>query len=363
MFIFYRRYFELQKYSHMQEETLQNCKNFLDEMYSSEEEENPGHENEVDVERSAERMDRSNSSASILIESKNDEYANGKHGFYTNRSAFEEREDALIHEPSPSPASESPPQSCCGGIRQGSKIPRPPPPRRAVIHKDIRAKESPLIPGHVIVQTRVTPAPEVKIFHQKRPIYNKDVGSTGYRTSTRRRAPIYVPKPPPPVQQQQYQPRQSSYDTSHIDFMQCEESLTIKRTTIKGIAKRNLIRKDLMNLRDPSVRPRGAPKPTGGVGMSQEIVPRGFQIKREHELVLPRISQRQPPRAITKQNPQYQPSQIPKLPIIQQQHQGLNGIPRTRAHPQPPVMSRSRAGASHRRYAERKTGLSFSRRQ
>ena len=112
-----------------------------------------------------------------------------------------------------------------------------------------------------------------------------------------------------------------------------------------------------MKLRDPTVRPR-APKQTTQE-VAQEVVIRGYLDGCQQELKLPMIPQPPPPRSNSNKINSFVGSQIPKLPTIQH-HQGISGIPRP---PQPPMVSRSRPGASHRRYVERETGLPFPRRQ
>ena len=345
------RYVEFQQYTHMQEENLQICKDMLDEMSSFEEDE----QEEVGIyENGDECFERSNPEPSIPVgyEEMSDY---DQDGFYSDRSAEEQLESPMQDEESqsPLPASPSPVHQ-----HQSSRMPRPPPPRRAVVPEDIKKKGFAPIPSHVVSQTRVARESKVKIFQEKLPNYNKVIGSTGYGKNTRR-APLYVRKPSvvlPPLQNTQYQPRQPfSNELSHQGFLQYDESLAIKRSTIKGIVKPNLTRKDLMNLRDPTVRPR-APKQTAFIG--QEVLVRG-SIRREQELVLPRIPQ-PPPK--TNNNMILAGSRIPRLPAIQQ-NQGVSGILRPCPPPQPPMMPRSRPGASHRRYVVRETELPFPKRQ
>ena len=340
----------------MQEENLQICKDILDEMSPFEEDE----QEEVGIDENCdEYFERSNPVSSITIEYEEmSEY--DQDGFYSDRSAYEEQNESPIPDeaspsPSPLPGSPSPVHQ-----HQSSRMPRPPPPRRAVVPEDIKKKGFAPIPSHVVSQTRVARESKVKIFKEKLPNYNKVIGSTGYGKNTRR-APLYVRKPSvvlPPLQNTQYQSRQpSSNELLHQDFLQYKESFAIKRSTIKGIVKPNLIRKDLMKLRDSTVRPR-APKQT--VVTKQEVVVRG-SIRREQELVLPRIPQ-PPPKVNNNRIPASMGSRIPRLPAIQQ-NQGVSGIPRPCPPPQPPMMSRSRARASHRRYVARETGLPFPKRQ
>ena len=358
------RYDELQNYSHMQEKSLQNCKDLLDEMKSSPEEQGKQEEQCIGIEE--DNKEKCSASSMLPIENKNDGcYVYSQEISYIGESVSFANQDQTktghrLNTGQPGEQDLTPevkasllpvlqPQS--QGRRQGTKIPRPPPPRN---------------PGHGFVQTGIALESKNKIFYEKLPDFNKVVFSTGYGKSTGRRAPMYVPKPP--VQQQQKH-QQSSHDIPHDELMQCDESLVIKRNTIKGIVKPNLIRKDLMNLRDPSARPRGSPKQTA-VGITQDVEIRCReqelvlqQQRRDQELVLPRTQpQPQPPKTITKRNLQYQSSQIPTLPTIQL-HQGLSGIPRPCALPQPPMMPRSRATASHRRYVARETELPFPRRQ
>ena len=355
LFLYSFRYIEFQQFTRMQEENLQICKDILDEMSPFEEDE----QEEVEIdENSDEYFERSHSESSTPIEYEGPKY--DQDGFYSDRSAYEEQNESLRSDeaspsPSPLPASPSPVHQ-----HQSSRMPRPPPPRRAVVPEDIKKKGFAPIPSHVVSQTRVARESKVKIFQEKLPNYNKVIGSTGYGKNTRR-APLYVRKPSvvlPQLQNTQYQPQQlSSNKISHQDFLQYDESFVVKRSTIKGVVKPNLIRKDLMKLIDPTVRPR-APKQTAFI--EQQVVVRG-SIRREQELVLPRIPQ-PPPKVNKNRIPASMGSRIPRLPAIQQ-NQGVSGIPRPRPPPQPPMMARSRPGASHRRYVARETGLPFPKRQ
>ena len=234
-------------------------------------------------------------------------------------------------------------QGCYGG-EQGTKIPQPSPPRKAIALEDFGKKGLQQIPGHIFSQRRVAPESNVKIFKEKRPDYN---GEDNKRQGSVKMQSSVLPQL---QNKQQYRPQHSSQDKSHQDFMLFEDSYTYKRMSVKGIVKPNLIRKDLMKLKDPNVRAR-APKP------------RDSSMVCGQELVLPRIPRPPPPRPNMNRNPNYVPSRIPKLPSIQQ-HRALSGIQRTRALPQPPSMSRSRASvASHRRYLPGESGLPFPRRQ
>ena len=288
----------------------------------------------------------SESSMSIEIENEGSEY--DQDGFYSDRSANEEQNESLMPEEASSSSSPLPGSPSAVYQHQSNRMPRPPPPRRDVVPEDIKKKKLPPIPGHVFTKSKVN------ILQEKLPNFYNGVGSTGYGKNTRR-APLYVRKPSivlPPLQNTQYQ-QFSSSETSHQYFPQYDESLAIKRSTIKGIVKPNLTRKDLMNLRDPTVRPR-APKQTAFIG--QEVLVRG-SIRREQKLVLPRIPQ-PPPKVNNNRIPASMGSQIPTLPAIQQ-NQGVSGILRPYPPPQPPMMSRPRTKASHRRYVASETGLPF----
>ena len=339
----------------MQEENLQICKDILDEMSSFEEDE----QEEVGIDENGdEYFERSRSKSSTPIEDEDEGSKYDQDGFYSDRSAYKEQNESLRPDEastSPLPASPSPVHQ-----HQSSRMPRPPPPRRAVVPEDIKKKGFAPIPSHVVSQTRVARESKVKIFQEKLPNYNKVIGSTGYGKNIKR-APLYVRKPSvvlPSLQNTQYQSQQlSSNEIPHQDLLQYDESFVVKRSTIKGIVKPNLIRKDLMKFIDPTVRPR-APMPKQTAVTKQEVVTRG-SIRREQELVLPRIPQ-PPPRANNNIIPASLVSRIPKLPAIQQ-NQGVSGIPRPCPPPQPPTMSRLRP--SHRRYVARETGLPFPKRQ
>ena len=135
---------------------------------------------------------------------------------------------------------------------------------------------------------------KAKIFHENLPNYYKNAKSAGYGKNTKKTKPLYVRKPQvvlPPLQNTKYRSQQlSSDEICHQDFVQYEESFAVKRTTIKGIVKPNLIRKDLMKLRDPTARPRGS-KQTAVV--EQEVIVKS-SIKCEQELKLPMIPQPPP---------------------------------------------------------------------
>ena len=336
----------------MQEENLQICKDILDEMSPFEEDE----QEEVGIdENTDEYFGRSRSKSSTPIEYEDEGSKYDQDGFYSDRSAYKEQNESLrLDKESPSllPASPSP-------VHQPP--PRPPPPRRAVVPEDIKKKGFAPIPSHVVSQTRVARESKVKIFQEKLPNYNKVIGSTGYGKNIKR-APLYVRKPSavlPPLQNTQYQSRQlSSNEISHQDFLQYDEPHVVKRSTLKGIVKHNLIRKDLIKLIDPTVRPR-APKQTDFI--EQQVVVRGL-IRREQELVLPKIPQ-PPPKVNNNRIPASMGSRIPRLPAIQQ-NQRVSGIPIPCPPPsQPPTMAQSRPRASHRRYVARETGLPFPKRQ
>ena len=354
-----------------------------------------------------------------------DEDADGSYIDTTGQSVYDEQ----INSPSPEQVDSPTPQR-----EKASRIPRPPPAQRAVVPKDSRKVRISQIPRHAFSQTNVAPESKIKIFQEKLPSHNKVAGSIGHIDETTRNAQMYTQKPSAVLptlqntqhdqvssykpdhdfvryedtytfkqisvkgivkpnlirkdlmrlrdpaarpriaprqtavdmtqdveircsepelvsrrQHQQQQPQHPSYGTSHHDFVQCDESLAIKRTTIKGIVKPNLIRKDLMRLRDPAARPRGSPKSTVEAA---EVVSKGFGIRRsDQELVLPMIPQPPSAKSNTYQQSPHQHSQIPKLPTIQHR-----GIPKPRAQPQPPTMPRSCETASHRRYVVKDTG-------
>ena len=339
----------------MQENKLEDL---LNEMSSFEEVSEQEEAEEIDENVDEEEyFERSYSQSSIQVEYENEETEYDQDGFESDRSDYEEPNDTSPVPVSPSPVHED----------QNSRIPPPPPPRRAVMPENVTKKERVPIPGHVFSQTRVAPESKVKIFQEKLPNYNKVIGSTGYGNNTNKRAPLsYVRKPSqvilPPLQQNtqnQSQHLSSNEGSHHHDFTKYDESFTIKQNIIKGIVKPNLTRKDLMKLRDPTVRPRGASKQTTQE-TEQEIVVRG-SVKYQQGLKLPMIPQPPPrPNNNNKINASVG-SRIPRLPTIQQ-HQAMSGIPRP-CPPQPPTMScRPQPRASHRRYVARDTGLPFPRR-
>ena len=345
---------EFQKYSRMQEDKLEDL---LNELSSFEE----GDQKEAEVDEHGdeeERFERSFSESLIPIESENgrSEYGYDQEGFESDRSVYEEQNKSSIQEEASTlPATLKSPVV----KHQHSRIPRPLLPQRVLMPEDVKEKGFLPIPGHVFSQARVAPESKVKIFQEKLPDYNKVARSTGYGKTTKRPPPLYVRKPQvvlPPLQQNtQYRSLQLSYlneGSRHEDFIQYDESLAVKRSTIRGIVKPNLIRKDLMKLRDPTVRPRPAKQ------ITQEVVFRG-SVGCQQELKLPKIPQPPSPRSNNNKINSFAGSRIPKLPTIQH-HQGISGIPKP---PQPPIRSRSRPGASHRRYVDRNTGLPFPRRQ
>ena len=341
----------------MQENKLQDLNDLLYEITSSFEEE--GEQEEADIDRNADEKYFDRSISSIQVEYENEDSEYDQDGFYSDRSVYEEQDDeASLMSESPSPVHEY----------VSNKIPRPPPPRRAVMPKDIKKKGLAPIPRHVFSKARVAPESKVKIFQEKMPNYNRVVGSTGYGKNIKRIAPpsACVRKPTvvlPPLQQKtQYRSQQQSYSNEishHQDFIDYNESITVKRSTVRGIVKPSLISKDMMKLRDPTVRPRGASKQT--TVMPQEAVVRGF-VRRQHELVLPMIPQPSPPRS--NNNNVSVGSRIPRLPTIQQNNHGMSAIPRPCPPPQPPMVSRRlRPGTSRRRYVARESALPFPRRQ
>ena len=328
-------------------------------MTSSFEEEGEQEEVEVDEDGDEEYFDKSVSSIPVEYENEESEYYY-QDGFHSDRSVYEEQDNFQMSDQSfffpysPSPSQES------GKIKTSR-----PPISQAVMPEDVKKKGLPPIPGHVFSKVRVAPKSKVKIFQEKLPNYNKVVGSTGYGKNTKQRAPPSCVRKQtvvlPPLQNTRYRSQQltSSNEVScHEDFMQYSESLAVKRSTIRGIVKPNLIRKDLMKLRDPTVRPR-APKQT--VVMQQEVVVRGL-IRHQHELIPPKIPQPPPPRVNNNNNARVFPgSRIPKLPTIEQINRGMSGIPKP--CPPPQSMAQFRPGASHRRFRARETGLLFPRRQ
>lgn len=190
---------------------------------------------------------------------------------------------------------------------QISRIPRPPPPRKAVIPEYVKESGLPAILGHVLSRARVGPED------------NSESGSTHYGRNTKRTSPSYMRKPSqvvlPPLQKTQYPKQSFSIGVSyHQDS---------KQTTVFG----------------------------------REVEARG-SIKREQELKLPMIPQ--PPSKVNKKNNNASVgSRIPRLPTIQQNQGVVSGIPRP--PPQPP--SRPHPGGSHRRYVVREAGIQFPRRQ
>ena len=334
---------EFQKYTRMQENRLQKCTALLNEMTSSFEK---GEQEEAKVdEKVDEHFERSYSGSSIPIEYENEgsEYD----GFSHDRSTYEGQEPPMADEASSLQAPPSPFYE-----QQNSKIPRPLPPRRAVVPEDVKEKVLQPIPGRAATDSKA------KIFHENLPNYYENAKSAGYGKNTKKTKPLYVRKPQvvlPPVQNTKYRSQQlSSNEICHQDFVQYEESFAVKRTTIKGIVKPNLIRKDLMKLRDPTVRPRGS-KQTAVV--EQKVVVK-CSIKCEQELKLPMIPQ-PPPRSNNKKIDASVGSRIPRLPTIQKNNHGMSGIQR----PCPPPQPRSRPEASHRRYVTRETALLFPRMQ
>ena len=350
---------EFQEYTRMQENKLQECVDLLNlKMSSSFEAE---HEKvEVDDENfGGEHFERSYSKSSFPVEYNDNEVSEyDQDGFYSNRSDVAEQ----VKSPMPDEASPSPlPASLPPAIEhQSSKIPRPPPPRRAVMPEDIKTRGLPPIPGHVVSLARVAAESNVKIFQEKLPNYNKNSRSAGYGKNTKNAPQSNVQNKLqvvlPPLKNTQYRSQQSfsNQEKCHQNFVQYNEVLTVKRSAIKGIVKPNLIRKDLMKLRDPTVRPRGAPKQTDVI--EDIVVERGAT---RHQQQMQMMIPQPPPRPNNKSGR----SRIPRLPTIQQ-HQGISGIPRPCPPlPQPPTMSRSRPGVSHRTYVARGIGFPFPRRQ
>ena len=355
---------EFQKYARIQENKVQECVDLLKKMSSFEREEDEQEEAEVDENLKGddeEYFNRSHSESSIPVgydEDEGSEYE--QDGFVSKRFDNKEQDQSPMSDEA-SPLLPTSPKVLQG--YQNSRIPRPPPPRRAVIHEDVKKQGLPLIPRHEFSKDRFAPQSKVKIFQEKLPNYNNVIESTGHGKNTKQRAPsAFVRKPrvalPPIHQNTQYGCQQSSLKeiSHHQDFAQSNDSLAFKRSTIKGIVKPNLIRKDLMKLRDPTVRPR-THKQTAVI--TQELV---VNESITHQRVLPMIP-RPPPRPNNNKIHASGRSRVPILPTIQQ-HQRMSGIPRLWPPPEPPMVPRLRPGASHRTYPVRdRTGLRFRRRQ
>ena len=310
-------------------------------------------EAEVDGNVDKEHFKRSYSESSIPIEYENEgsEYDRFSH----DRSTYQ-GQSFEASTPSPLPLKEPPLQA--HREHQKSKIPRPPPPRTVAKPADGVKEVLQPIPG------RVAPDSKAKIFHENLPNYYENAISAGYGKKSKRAPPSYERKPSqvvlPPLQTIQHQSRQfSSNEECHEDFVQYDESLAIKRSTIKGIVKPNLIRKDLMKLRDPTVRPRG---PKKSAVIAQETVVKS-SINNEQELELPMIPQPPPRQNNHKMANASFGSRIPRLPTIQQNSHAMSDISRPCPPTQPPMMSQSRPRASHRRYMTRDTALPFLRMQ
>ena len=134
----------------MQENKLQDLKDLLYEITSSFEEEGEQEEADVDGNVHEECYDRSVSSIPVEYENEESEY--DQDGFCSDQSVYEEQDESQMEDDeaslmpeSPSPAHES----------ASNDIPRPPPPRRAVMPEDVKKKGLPPIPGHIISQARV----------------------------------------------------------------------------------------------------------------------------------------------------------------------------------------------------------------
>ena len=124
--------------------------------------------------------------------------------------------------------------------------------------------------------------------------------------------------------------------------MHSEYELAIKRASIKGIVKPNQLNKDILRLRDPSVRVRSAPRQQDvrrelnktpilppipqQKGPIQNVSPSYGIVRQNETLVLPRIPQ--PP---AQPKPQQTVSRNSRLPNIQQQPS-----PQQSRIPQPP---------------------------
>ena len=189
---------------------------------------------------------------------------------------------------------------------QFSRIPRPPPPRKAVMSEDVKDSGLPTILGHVLSHARVVPED------------NSESGSTHYGRNTKRASPSYMRKPSkvvlPPLQKTQYHPKQSS--SNGVSYHQVSKQTTVFGREVEAIGS----------------------------------------IKREQELKLPMIPQ--PPSKINKNNNNASVrSRIPRLPTIQQNQGVVSGIQR------PPQQPRSHPGGSHRKYVAREAGIQFPRRQ
>jgi len=356
------RYLEFQEYTHMQEDRLVFCKDFLEYKLSSEQQEDvetsevvgKSFESKSETSMSEYGQDSVRSHQSVYkslesrfgylhskassIQRKESGYADDRvsvssvgsavtdRGAYENKWSSEYDQDSICSDRSTatfdedqqneSPLqNESSPSPLSDRKHQISRIPRPPPPRKAAMPEDVKGSGLPTISGHVFSRARV--ATEVKIS-------NKVAGSTHHGRNTKGSSPSQMQKPSQivlsPLQKTQYRSKQSS--SNGVSYHQDS-----KQTTVFG----------------------------------QEVVARG-SIKREQELKLPMIPQ--PPSKVNKENKKIHPSvgsQIPRLPTIQQNQGVVSGI--TRPPPQPPMKSRSRPGGSHRRYVTREAGIHFPRRQ
>ena len=378
---------EFQKYTRMQEDRLQKCTDLLNENTSTFEEGEGGEQKEAEVDGNVdkEHFKRSYSESSIPIEYENEgsEYDRFSH----DRSTYQGQS---FEASTPSPLPLKAPPLPAHREHQKSKIPRPPPPRTVSKPTDDVKEVLQPIPGRVAPDSNKIPRPppprtvakpadgvkevlqpipgrvasdsKAKIFHDNLPNYYENAISAGYGKKSKRAPPSYERKPVvlPPLQTTQHQSRQlSSNEECHEDFVQYDESLAIKRSTIKGIVKPNLIRKDLMKLRDPTVRPRG---PKKSAVIAQETVVKS-SIKYEQELELPMIPQPPPRQNNHKMANASFGSRIPRLPKIQQNSHAMSDISRPCPPTQPPMMSQSRPRASHRRYMTRDTALPFLRMQ
>ncbi|XP_066918881.1 uncharacterized protein [Clytia hemisphaerica] len=231
-------------------------------------------------------------------------------------------------------------------------------PQRAVMPEAVAPKGLPPIPTHVVSTKRIAPESKVKIFKEKVKSYN-NVGSTGYGKSKPRRNEFNKATILPPVQSRVVK-RQPIVVESQQNI-HSEYELAIKRTSIKGIVKPSLLNKDILRLRDPSVRVRGAPKQQDvrqelnktpvlpSISQQRDLIqtvsPQSQvrqscvapQNQAPQTLALPRIPQ---PPAQPKQSIQQTVSRIPRLPKIQQS-QPKQGQIQSRI-PQPPKGERMR---------------------
>jgi len=221
--------------------------------------------------------------------------------------------------------------------------------------EDVKKKTLTQTQKNVFSESRVANESKVEILQEKLP--NKTVRSTGYDRNTNQ-ASVPFSQNLQVILPSHAKVQQLHSNDTYQDSMQCDESLIVKKSTIKGIVKPNLKKKDLMKLIDRTTRPR-VTKQTAVIPQ-EEVVVRNCA-RCQQELVLPMIPQ-PPPRAINNKAPAYTGSRIPRLPTIQKTH-GMSGIPTPCPPAQPQLVSQLRPRASHRRYVARETALPFPRGQ